>query len=467
MQKYYYLLIIKNVLLPFLSFMKMKYIVFRWFCAGMLACCSVMQVMGQLTSVFASPDADHKVATLYEYDNKKRDTIFVYNQTKTGELSLQLADSFQLTKPNTFKWYRFDYSTREFVLFDEVEGEMETSKKTLEQGGYKVTVITNEEIAPRDSFVAWLYMNPGFEFRLYKDDNGEVIWNYTNCYYTDFRLASKTVPDTFKYYHPVSLTQERLINKITFIMKPENDVAMEMSLNTQSYQYIRDNSPPYEDTKYHFTASDMFGIDEEDDIMYRTIIPHVKNITAVLPEKDPTSAPVPVKYTYEPYNVAEYLWRFGDGDSTVYNFDRPAPDTVRHTYYTPRTQGYKAELTVISEWNCIYTTESESITVAPPSLDVPNVFTPNNDGMNDYFKPATTSLRGFEIWIYTRTGKQVYYYRGNDLRDWQGWDGRIQNSGKEADEGVYFFTIKALGWDEPPTKNPKAGPYSGSFHLYR
>ena len=159
--------------MPFLFFMKMKYTVFRWFCVGMLACCSVMQVRGQLTSIFTSRDADHEVATLYEYDNKKRDTIFVYNQTKTGELSLQLADSFQMTKPNTIKWYRFDEDNREFALLDHLTGDTEI----LEQGGYKVTVTKHGEIAPCDSFVAWLYMNPGFEFKLYGDANGEVIWN--------------------------------------------------------------------------------------------------------------------------------------------------------------------------------------------------------------------------------------------------------------------------------------------------
>jgi len=417
-----------------------------------------MQVTGQLTAC----DADHKTVTSYINAKGNPDTIFVYNQTKTGELSLQQPELC------TFKWYRFNENNKIFELFDEVIDATETSKDGLEKGGYKLTVTYPEEIAPRDSFVAWLYMNPGFEFKLHKDANGEVLWFLKNCFYTDFRLATKTTQDTFKYYHPVSLAQERLINRITFTMKPENDVSMEMSLNTQGVnQFIRDNNPPYEDAKYFFAAFDLFGIEEKDEIMYRTIIPYVKNITTVLPEKDPTSAPVPVCFTCEPYNVAEYLWRFGDGDSTIYDWDRPAPDTVKHTYYTPRAQGYKAELTVTSQSGCVFTAEPINITVAPPSLDVPNVFTPNNDGTNDYFKPNATSLRGFEIWIYTRSGKQVYYYRGNDLRDWEGWDGRIQSSGKDADVGVYFYTIKAFGWDEPPTRNPKQGPYSGSFHLYR
>ena len=444
--------------MPFLFFMKMKYIVFRWFFVGVLACCSVLQVTGQLTA----RSADRKTVTSYINAKGKPDTIFVYNQAKTGELSLQQPELC------TFKWYRFNENDQTFEIFDEVIDAMETSKDDLIEKGYKVTVTPQGYTAPSDSFVTWLYMNPGFEFRLYKDDNEEVIWNYKTCFNTDFRLDTKIVPDTFKYYHPVSLAELRLINKITFTMKPENDAKVEMSLNTQGvYQYIRDKNPPYEDARYDFEAYDMFGIIQKDHIMYRTIIPHVKNITTVLPETDPTSAPVPVMFTCEPFNVSEYLWRFGDGDSAVYNWDIPAPDTVKHTYYTPRTQGYKAELTVVSQLGCVYTAEPVNITVALPSLEVPNVFTPNNDGLNEYFKPSATSLRRFEIWIYTRTGKQVYYYRGDDLRDWQGWDGRIQNSGKIADEGVYLYTIKAFGWDKPSTKNPQTGPYSGSFHLFK
>jgi gliding motility-associated-like protein len=317
-------------------------------------------------------------------------------------------------------------------------------------------------------------MNPGFDFSLYKNLNGEVVETgaYRLCTHTDFRFNPDipTKQSSFTYFHPGRLQQGALTfeNKITFMMKPENGTEVELRLNTQGdIQYLRDNNPPYEDTRFFFKAYDMFGIENVDDIMYKTVIPYVTLNQPVLPETDPTSAPVPVKFTWKPYNVIRYEWQFGDGTGEMYDLEKPSSDTVTHIFYTPKTQGYLVELKVTSMWNCTYTTDPVRITVDSPLLDVYNVFTPNNDGMNDYFKPNAISLRRFEIWIYTRTGKQVYYYRGDDLRSWQGWDGRIQNSGNEASEGVYFYTIKAAGWDEPPTRNPKAGPYNGSFHLYR
>ena len=430
---------------------------------GILACCSALQASGQLTA----RNTDGKEPTVYTNAYGNRDTIFVFNQPKTGNLSLRQSGQ------NTFKWYRFNYDTPNFELFDEVVNAAETSKDGLPEGGYKVTVTSSGATAPRDSFVAWLYMNPGFEFVLFKNQNGEIseTHSYRQCTHTDFVFDSKfpTRQSSFKYYHPGRLQQGTLTfeNKITFMMKPENGSEVELRLNLQgSSQYLRDNSPPYEDTRYYFRAYDLFGVEKKDDIMYRTVIPYVTLNQPVLPETDPTSAPVPVKFTWKPYNVSKYEWQFGDGTTEVFDLET-VTDTVMHTYYTPKTQGYLVELRVTSQYDCTYTTDAVRITVDPPLLEVPNVFTPNNDQQNDYFKPNAVSLRRFEIWIYTKAGKQVYYHRGDDLRNWEGWDGRIQNSGNEAAEGVYFYHIKAAGWDEPPTRNPRPGPYSGSFHLYR
>jgi gliding motility-associated-like protein len=440
---------------------------FRLFCMAVLTFCFSVQATGQLTA----RNADGKQATQYTNTYGNRDTIFVFNQIpqpQTGNLSLQQ------TGLNTFRWYRFDYNANppdfEKLPFVTIENVEMSSQTNLAQGGYKVTVTPQGEAAPRDSFVAWLYMNPGFSFNLYKDDNGEVVWWYKYCDRTDFVCRPNTVQSSFTYYHPGRSQQGAFTfaNRITFVMKSGNNTEVPISLNTQGdTQYLRENSPPYEDTPYYFRAYDMFGIEMSDDIMYRTIIPFVTIDTPVLPDTDPTSAPVPVNFTYKPYNVSEYVWRFGDGDSVMYDMENQIPDTVKHIYYTPRKQGYQMTLKVTSLNNCIFTTIPEMITVDDPWLEVANVFTPNNDGLNDYFKPQTVSLRGFEIWIYTRAGKRVYYYRGDDLRSWEGWDGRIEKSGKDAAEGVYFYTIKAWGWDNPPTRSPQAGPYSGSFHLYR
>ncbi len=67
-----------------------------------------------------------------------------------------------------------------------------------------------------------------------------------------------------------------------------------------------------------------------------------------------------------------------------------------------------------------------------PELVVPNIFTPNGDGLNDSFhiKGLTTDL--WKLQVYNRWGKQVYHSDGYS-NDWDGW-GLV--------EGVYFYMLE-------------------------
>jgi len=70
-------------------------------------------------------------------------------------------------------------------------------------------------------------------------------------------------------------------------------------------------------------------------------------------------------------------------------------------------------------------------------IDVPNVFTPNNDAVNDFFEIRTEStLIHFSIVIYNRWGKEIY--ATNEMRNF--WNGEIEN--QEASTGVYFWESK-------------------------
>ena len=88
-------------------------------------------------------------------------------------------------------------------------------------------------------------------------------------------------------------------------------------------------------------------------------------------------------------------------------------------------------------------------------LVVPNVFTPNGDGVNDEFRVLYRSLRSFNIWIYNRW--QHLIYESNDPA--KGWDGRI--NGKKAPESAYFYIIEAKGTDGEKYKR------SGAINLLR
>ncbi len=74
-------------------------------------------------------------------------------------------------------------------------------------------------------------------------------------------------------------------------------------------------------------------------------------------------------------------------------------------------------------------------------LDVPNAFTPNADGINDYFLPRPLLAKGlatFKLNIYNRWGQLIFE---TEKIEGRGWDGRL--NGIDQPEGVYVYTIDA------------------------
>lgn len=84
------------------------------------------------------------------------------------------------------------------------------------------------------------------------------------------------------------------------------------------------------------------------------------------------------------------------------------------------------------------------ISIAESELRVPNVFTPNGDGLHDEFRVQYRSLAEFHCWVYNRWGKLVYEWTDPA----KGWDGTI--NGSPAAEGAYFYVIRARGTDADP-----------------
>jgi len=74
-------------------------------------------------------------------------------------------------------------------------------------------------------------------------------------------------------------------------------------------------------------------------------------------------------------------------------------------------------------------------------LDIPNAFTPNGDGVNDYFFPRQYLAKGlttFHMSIFNRWGQEIF---ATSNTDGIGWDGRFNNTPQP--EGVYIYVIDA------------------------
>jgi gliding motility-associated-like protein len=94
----------------------------------------------------------------------------------------------------------------------------------------------------------------------------------------------------------------------------------------------------------------------------------------------------------------------------------------------------------------VYTSE-EYIRVDSSLLEIPNVFTPNGDGANDYFQVKALSLRSFSGRIFNRWGRVVYEWTDPKTLE-KGWNGQYMNDGKSAPSGTYYYIISATGYDD-------------------
>ena len=144
-----------------------------------------------------------------------------------------------------------------------------------------------------------------------------------------------------------------------------------------------------------------------------------------------------------------YEWIFGDGNTiTTY-------DTASFEFLYADSGTFTLTLIAYNDvTGCTDTMMLENgIYVEPTSLiNVPNVFTPNGDGINDMFPidPVGNNFFPFEIRniydfkgeIYNRWGEKVYQW----TQPLAGWDGR-STSGLDLKAGTYYFVITAKGVD--------------------
>ncbi len=72
-----------------------------------------------------------------------------------------------------------------------------------------------------------------------------------------------------------------------------------------------------------------------------------------------------------------------------------------------------------------------------PEFDLPNVFTPNNDGQNDYFKAFPYKyIKDIDLKIYNRWGQLMYETTDPGFK----WDGRNKDTKQLCHDGTYYFT---------------------------
>lgn len=129
--------------------------------------------------------------------------------------------------------------------------------------------------------------------------------------------------------------------------------------------------------------------------------------------------------------ITSYFWDFGDGFES-------SDENPKHTYIAEGK--YEITLTVTDIFGCTAEVKKK-ISVFDYYLVVPNVFTPNSDGINDYFFPKFVNIESLEFWILNKWGETIFYT--DDLNS-QGWNGTIEQAMGMPGNYVYRLKFKTL-----------------------
>jgi gliding motility-associated-like protein len=129
-----------------------------------------------------------------------------------------------------------------------------------------------------------------------------------------------------------------------------------------------------------------------------------------------------------PSGVSSWLWDLnGAGTSTQQSPCVP----VTSADVGP----FCATLTVSNAQGCI-DTASVCVEINDVYYSIPNVFTPDGDGVNEGFVITNMGMKSLRCKIYDRWGVLVY--------EWDGtagyWNGQTKG-GKDAVDGVYYYTV--------------------------
>ena len=84
-----------------------------------------------------------------------------------------------------------------------------------------------------------------------------------------------------------------------------------------------------------------------------------------------------------------------------------------------------------------------------PLIELPNVFTPNGNPPNNYFRPVRDAngnprfkdIEKFKLQVFNRWGSLVFETEDPDQFVEFGWDGKDKSSGQDVADGVYFYVF--------------------------
>ncbi|MCK3684628.1 gliding motility-associated C-terminal domain-containing protein [Maribellus sp. YY47] len=409
-----------------------------------------------LNAQITAPQSSGSDVTQYPVFSENDDVFIFCTTDSLAEVGV-LTVSTALEGTKTFLWEKYNPETAAFEFFMQESSDAVSHQITnLADGCYRASVTLG---STTDVYRAWVFNN----------------WTYAESYVASsdcesFSLAGEFRAAALTYYDLSNNAPVELFKDVKVQWLDGSEIVSNL-LNPQMFD------PPAENTDYTLRVYDKYDCDGRSTVTYESLVPKA-NFTANPMEGE---TPLTVTFTNTSQNATPgyYEWFFyRDMDEITdesQGASQPVDSILIIAYddapvYTYQNSGrYLVKLVAkkISEnINCVDTFALGKLIVADTSsIVVPNVFTPNGDGVNDVFKIKFESMKSIEITIVNRWGKRVHYWKSGDIQDPENarteavWDGSI--GGRKASPGVYYYDVVGRGRDgRKQTKH-------GFIHLFR
>ena len=227
-------------------------------------------------------------------------------------------------------------------------------------------------------------------------------------------------------------TYELAINNPTAssgVLKVKNDQECWNSINIST----QIESPGFDYTSLNFSTDNFIDVNES--IEFTNIV---------------DLSDIPAEYDY-------IVWDFGDNspfkvffnpEDLVPNSEGDSFKTVFHSYTIDGI--YNVTLTSFNDAGCSISVSKTIVIGKGSSVAFPTVFSPNNDGINDFYRPKYRGLTEFTMFIYDQLGNLIFEFTTTDAiglendNTW-GWNG-IEEKNTTSKSGHYrcYFSGKTI-----------------------
>lgn len=402
--------------------------------------------------------ADAVVPT--EYSSGAQDQIHVFCGEK-DELNASLIASYPQGETGTFEWQKYNPATGTFDFYSsDSSGNQTSTISNLADGCYRVKITTT---SGAKTYTAWVFNN-------YLEASAEIPQSDCKSFTLKGTFESKILT-----YVDLTNSQPKELGKDIKVKWSHDGTVVSRVLTSII------SNPPTKNTTYIFEVTDRFGCIGKAEVQYVSIVTKALFSASV----DKGEAPLEVTFTNESENgdPGKFEWfifkSLDDISKEASENNGVVKDSIMVKLYndspvfTFENSGeYKVKLVskkVSESTTCSDTVYLEGYIAADTSfVDVPNVFTPNNDTYNDNFVVKFWSMKQIKISIFNRWGKLLHVWESNNVVNFGNtidsvpqavWDGKV--GGKYCTPGVYFYVVEGRGRDG------KKKIANGFFHLFR